>query len=86
MLILYVGDMLIAVHSKKDIVDLKQKLSSQFDMKDLGDVHHILGMRVTRDRKKVLLYTCLNKSTCTKFLSVLICRVGDQSVLHFLLT
>lgn len=58
MLILYVGDMLIACHSKKDIVDLKQKLSSQFDMKDLGDAHHILGMRVTRDRKKGLLYLC----------------------------
>ena len=56
MLILYVDDMLIAGHSKKDIADLKQKLSSQFDMKDLGDAHHILGMRVTRDRKKGLLY------------------------------
>ena len=56
MLILYVDDMLIAGHSKKDIAELKQKLSSQFDMKDLGDAHHILGMRVTRDRKKGLLY------------------------------
>ena len=56
MLILYVDDMLIAGHSKKDIADLKQKLSSHFDMKDLGDAHHILGMRVTRDRKKRLLY------------------------------
>ena len=25
-------------------------------MKDLGDAHHILGMRVTRDHKKGLLY------------------------------
>ena len=49
MLILYVDDMLIVGHSKKDIVDLKKKLSSRFDMKDLGDAHHILGMRVTRD-------------------------------------
>ena len=56
MLILYVDDMLIAGHSKKDIAELKQKLSSQFDMKDLGDAHHILGMRVTRDRKKGLLF------------------------------
>ena len=56
MFILYVDDMLIADHSKKDIADLKQKLSSQFDMKDLGDAYHILGMRVTRDHKKGLLY------------------------------
>ena len=56
MLILYVDDMLITSHSNKDISDLKQKLSSQFDMKDLGDAHHILGMRITRDRKNGLLY------------------------------
>ena len=36
--------------------NLKHKLSSQFDMKDLGDAHHILDMRVTRDRKQGLLY------------------------------
>ena len=47
MLILYVDDMLIAGHSQKDIADLKRKLSSQFDMKDLGDANHILGMRTT---------------------------------------
>ena len=47
MLILYVDDMLIAGHNKKDIVDLKKKLSTQFDMKDLGDANHILGMCVT---------------------------------------
>lgn len=39
----------IASYSKKHIVDTKQKLSNQFDMKDLGDANHILGMRITRD-------------------------------------
>ncbi|MCO5563628.1 hypothetical protein L7F22_017275 [Adiantum nelumboides] len=38
----YVDDMLIASHSKKDIVDLKMKLKSQFDMKDLGNANLIL--------------------------------------------
>ena len=56
MLILYVDDMLIASHSNKDIADLKQKLSSHFDMKDLGEAHHILGMHIMRDRKNGLLY------------------------------
>ncbi|MCO5557674.1 hypothetical protein L7F22_011243 [Adiantum nelumboides] len=56
MLILYVDDMLIAGHSKKDKADLKTKLKSTFDMKDLGAANHILGMRITRDRKKRLLY------------------------------
>ncbi|MCO5582619.1 hypothetical protein L7F22_036517 [Adiantum nelumboides] len=39
-----------------DIVDLKTKLKSKFDMKDLGEANHILGMRITRDHKKRLLY------------------------------
>ena len=50
-LILYVDDMLIA-----DIADLKKKLNSQFDMKDLGDANHILDMHITRDRTNKLLY------------------------------
>ncbi|MCO5552868.1 hypothetical protein L7F22_006386 [Adiantum nelumboides] len=56
MLILYVDDMLIAGHSKKNIADLKTKLKSKFDMKDLGEANHILAMRIIRDRKKRLLY------------------------------
>ena len=36
MLILYVDDMLIAGHSKRGIADLKEKLSSHFEMKDFG--------------------------------------------------
>ena len=48
--------MLIASHSKKDIAHIKQKLFSQFDMKDLGDANHILGMHITQDRNNGLLY------------------------------
>ena len=66
MLTLYVDDMLIVGHSKKDIVDIKQKLFSQFDMKDLGDANHILGMRITQDRKNGPLYlsSCNGMSWC----------------------
>ncbi|MCO5598957.1 hypothetical protein L7F22_053056 [Adiantum nelumboides] len=56
MLILYVDDMLIAGHSKKDIANLKTKLKSKYEMKDLGEANHILGMHITRDRKKRFLY------------------------------
>ena len=43
-LILYGDDMLIARKSCKDINALKTKLHQTFDMKDLGDANHILGM------------------------------------------
>ena len=48
--------MLIEGHSKADIADLKKKLNSQFDMQDLGDTNHILGMRIICDSKNKLLY------------------------------
>ncbi|MCO5558913.1 hypothetical protein L7F22_012503 [Adiantum nelumboides] len=44
-LILYVDDMLIASHSKKDIADLKTKLKSKFDMKELGEANLILVLQ-----------------------------------------
>ena len=56
MLILYVDDMLIARHDKKDIQNLQKKLCKHFDMKDFGDANHILGMCITRYRKRGLLY------------------------------
>ena len=56
MLTLYVDDMLIAGHSLKDIDDLKSKIHSHFDMKDLGDANCIMGMCIKRDCSNKLLY------------------------------
>ena len=60
-LILYVDDMLIAGKSHKEIDALKARLHETFDMKDLGDANHILGMRIIRDRKKHVLYLSLKE-------------------------
>ena len=55
-LILYVDDMLIAGKSVADVNALKHRLHETFAMKDLGDASHILGMRITRDRSRKLLF------------------------------
>ena len=49
-LLLYVDDMLVAEPDMQEIVNLKQKLSKQFEMKDLGAAKQILGMRIKRDK------------------------------------
>ena len=54
-LILFVDDMLIAGMSKSEIANLKQILSSQFAMKDLGEANHFLGMHIKRNRKNGIL-------------------------------
>ena len=48
--------MLLAGTNIDELVALKEKLNDSFDMKDLGDASHILGMRIERDRDKKLLY------------------------------
>jgi hypothetical protein len=50
-LLLYVDDMLVAGSNMQDINVLKNKLANSFEMKDLGAVNKILGMRLIRDRK-----------------------------------
>jgi hypothetical protein len=44
--------MLIAGASVEDINKLKNQLSKQFAMKDLGVAKQIIGMRIIRDRDR----------------------------------
>ena len=55
-LILYVDDMLITGKQLAEISALKSKMAKVFDMKDMGEASHILGMHIRRDREKRLLY------------------------------
>ena len=55
-MLLYVDDMLIVGHDSKKISALKKALSKSFAMKDLGSAKKILGMKITRDRSKKLLW------------------------------
>ena len=51
-LLLYVDDMLIISKSKSLICKLKEKLSAEFEMKDLGNAKKIIGMQIDRNRHK----------------------------------
>ena len=53
--VIYVNDLFIASRCKDEIKRLKSNLSSEFEMKDLGLAQRILGMAITRDRKKGVL-------------------------------
>ena len=52
---LYVDDILIAGNSKEYVNELKGWLSSNFEMKDMGEAAYILGVKISRDRLKKLL-------------------------------
>ena len=52
LLLLYVDDMLVTGSSMKLILELKEKMSRKFAMKDLGAAKRIFGMDIIRDRHK----------------------------------
>ena len=49
-LLLYADNMLIATKNMTQFQKLKVQLKKKFNMKDLGEVKKILGMKITRDR------------------------------------
>jgi hypothetical protein len=55
-LILYVDDMSLIGNDKEIIQDVKNQLSSKFDMKDLGTADFILGMEIKRDQENKKLW------------------------------
>jgi hypothetical protein len=51
-LILYVNDILLASSDVNLLLEIKRFLSSNFDMKDLGEASFILEIEIHRDRRK----------------------------------
>jgi len=51
-LLLYVDDILMARSSMDEIVNFKEKLNGEFEMKDLGSAKRVLGIDIMRNRAK----------------------------------
>ena len=54
-LVLYVDDILLATNDKSLLYEVKQFLSKSFDMKDMGDASYIIGIKINRERSRVIL-------------------------------
>ena len=52
---LYIDDILIVGNDKKLIDVTKRWLSSNFEMKDMGEANYVLGVKILKDRSKRLL-------------------------------
>jgi hypothetical protein len=48
----YVDDLVICSNDLQELNSFKFSMSNRFEMKDLGDLRHILGIRVTRNKKE----------------------------------
>ena len=54
-LVLYVDDILLATNNKVLLYQVKQFLSKNFDMKDLGEASYVIGIKIHRDRSRNIL-------------------------------
>ena len=54
-MVLYVNDILLIENDMRALSSVKVWLSGQFDMKDLGEVDHILGIKLLQDCKHRML-------------------------------
>lgn len=45
----YVYDILIASKSEEQVAGVKEVLARHFDMKDMGELHHFLGVKIVKD-------------------------------------
>ncbi|MCO5571978.1 hypothetical protein L7F22_025729 [Adiantum nelumboides] len=51
LVILYVDDLILTESNEAMVEDVQSKLSKEFEMKDLGELHYILGIEVSRLKK-----------------------------------
>ncbi|KAL6339309.1 hypothetical protein AAG906_028030 [Vitis piasezkii] len=52
-LVLYMDDILLATNDKGLLHEVKQFLSKNFDMKDMGETSYVIGIKIHRDRFQV---------------------------------
>jgi hypothetical protein len=57
-ILVYVDDILICTPNADELVALKQQFNAEFDMKDLGELQHFLGIAITRNRGKRTISLC----------------------------
>ena len=49
-LVLYVDDILLATNDKNLLYEVKQFLSKNFDIKDMGKTSYVIGIKIHRDK------------------------------------
>ena len=69
LLLLYVDDMIITGNDLSGIQELKDFLSQQFEMKDLGHLNYFLGLQITHSTNGLYI-------TQVKYASDLLSRAG----------
>ena len=54
-LVLYVDDVLLATNDMGTLYEVKQFLSKNFDMNDMGEASYVIGIKIHRERSRGIL-------------------------------
>jgi hypothetical protein len=54
-IVVYVDDLILVCNNQNKLLQIKEELNQKFEMKDLGELHFLLGMEVERNRDERLL-------------------------------
>ena len=54
-IVLYVDDILLATNDKGLLHEVKQFISKNFDMKDMGEAPYVIDIKIHRDKLKGIL-------------------------------
>ena len=54
-LVLYVDDILLATNAMGTLYEVKQFLSKNFDMKDMGEASYVISIKIHRERSPGIL-------------------------------
>ena len=54
-LMLYMNDILLATNDKGLLYEVKQFLSKNFDMKDMGEASYVIGIKIHGERSRGIL-------------------------------
>ena len=80
-LVLYVDDILLATNDKGLLHEVKQFLSKNFDIKDMGDVTYVIGIKIHRDRFRGLL-SLSQETYINKVLEIFRMKDCSPSIAH----
>ena len=54
-LVLYVDDIMLATNDKGLLYEVRQFLSKNFEMKDMGEASYVIGIKIHREKSRVIL-------------------------------
>ena len=79
-MIIYVDDIVLSGDDQTEISQLKQRMSTEFEIKDLGNLKNFLGMKVVRSKEGISVSQRKYTFNLLTEIGMLGCRFADTPI------